>query len=68
MPEPKSRRMVIATICFDGKVRVWMVTMKERDQYDKQGFFLIILFFVCLPFTILTHFFFPLSLSLSHFF
>lgn len=38
MPETlKTKRLIFATICFDGKVRVWLMEYRERDAYDRHG-------------------------------
>lgn len=43
MPENiKMKRLIIATICFDGKVRIWMVEYRDREIYDHNGNFFII--------------------------
>lgn len=38
MPEKIVERLIIATICFDGKVRIWLMEYNQRDELKRGGF------------------------------
>ena len=37
MPEKIIERLIIATICFDGKVRIWLMEYNQRDELKRGG-------------------------------
>lgn len=37
LPEKIAERLIIATICFDGKVRIWLMEYSPRDELKRGG-------------------------------